>query len=146
MVDPTFELIQFCIRALKADPIINDYVDGRIYDRAPEDEQGNPILMSPYISLNTANLFSDDDYDCIDAVSINLSFNVYSWGAAEAYNSTESRKIAFAVRKCLNRKEFELAENGLVDIQHTATNYTRARDGVTWQAVVSFEVEIDILD
>lgn len=145
-MDPTFELIRKCMEILRADAGISGFVGTRIYDRVPEDQDGNVTALSPYIAIQNANLTSEGDFDCLDIASVNISFSCYSWGDGEAYSSAQVRKLSNAVRKALNRKEIDLGVNGLVDIQHLITNYNRASDGVTWQAVVVFEVFIDIIE
>lgn len=143
-MDPTFELIKGCIDLLKADTTIASFVGNKIYDRVPEKQNGTPNVSSPYISLG-ATSFLTEDFDCIDAGIINIQWNCWSWGDGEEYSSALVRKLAFAVRKCLHKKDISLTDNGFVSIQHQLTAYNRASDGVTHQATLTFEVLIDVI-
>lgn len=143
-MDPTFELIKTCIDILKADPDVSNIVGDKIYDRVPEKQDGTPNISSPYISVGTTNLLTED-YDCVDSVVIGLQFHCWSWGDGEEYSSALVRKLAFYVRKALHKREIDLSENGFVDIQHQVTAYNRASDGVTHQASVNFETLVDII-
>lgn len=143
-MDPTYELIKECIVLLKADTAIAALVGDRIYDRVPEKQDGSPNVDSPYISLGSTN-FLTEDYDCVDAATIGLQFNCWSWGDGEQYSSAQVRKLAFLVRKVLHKREIVLEENGFVSIEHQITAYNRASDGVTHQASVGFETEVDII-
>ena len=146
-MDPTLEIIIACMNALKADEVVSSYVGNKIYDRVPEKRDNTgitlPDVISPYISLGATSLITED-YDCLDSVIINIQWNVWSWGNDEAYSSAEVRKIAFAVRKCLHKIEIDLNQNGFVDLQISLINYSRAADGVTNQATLTFEALVDI--
>lgn len=143
-MDPTFEIIKEAIALMKADSAVTSFVGERIYDRVPEKQDGTPNVKSPYISLG-ATTFLSEDFDCIDAGIINLQWNCWSWGDGEEYSSALVRKLAFAVRKCLHKKEINLTDNGFVSIDHQLTAYNRARDGVTHQASLTFEVLVDVI-
>lgn len=143
-MDPTYELIKECIEILKADTSISAIVGDRIYDRVPEKQDGRPNVKSPYISLGGTN-FLTEDFDCVDAATISLQFNCWSWGDGEEYSSVLVRKLSFLVRKALHKREIELAQNGFVAIEHQITAFNRASDGVTHQASVIFETLVDII-
>lgn len=143
-MDPTYELIKECIVILKADPAISAVVGEKIYDRVPEKQDGTPNVTSPYISLGNTSLLTED-FDCVDAATIAIQFNCWSWGSGEEYSSALVRKLSFLVRKSLHKKEINLQENGFVSIQHQITAYNTASDGITHQASVRFETEIDIV-
>jgi len=143
-MDPTFELIRECISILKANTSISAIVGDKIFDRVPEKQDGTPNVSSPYISLGSTN-FLTEDFDCVDAATISLQFNCWSWGDGEAYSSAQVRKLSFLVRKALHKAEINLDENGFVAIEHQITAYNRASDGVTHQASVSFETLVDII-
>jgi len=143
-MDPTYELIKECIVILKADTSITDIVGERIYDRVPEKQDGTPNVSSPYISLGTTN-FLTEDFDCVDAATISLQFNCWSWGDGEEYSSALVRKLSFLLRKALHKKEINLVQNGFVAIEHQITAFNRASDGITHQASVSFETLVDII-
>lgn len=143
-MDPTYELIKECIVILKADTAITDIVGERIYDRVPEKQDGTPNVASPYISLGTTN-FLTEDFDCVDAATIGIQFNCWSWGDGEEYSSALVRKLSFLVRKALHKKEINLVQNGFVAIEHQITAYNRASDGITHQASVGFETLVDII-
>lgn len=146
-MDPTLEIIKACMDKMKSDPTITDFVGNRIYDRVPEKSNNDgttyPVVVSPYISLGATSLITED-YDCLDSVVINIQWNIWSWGGEEAYSSTEVRKLAFAVRKCLHKKEINLTQNGFVDLQISLINYNRAADGITNQATLTFEALVDV--
>lgn len=142
-MDPTYELINKCIAILSADTAIRDLVGDKIYDRVPEKQDGTPNVTSPYISIGNSNLLTED-YDCVDAATISIQFNCWSWGEGEEYSSAQVRKLSFLVRKALNKKDIVLTHNGFVSIAHQLTTYNRASDGVTHQASVNFETEVDI--
>lgn len=146
-MDPSLELIRALIEILKNDENLTEALGSgnKIFDRVPERQDGTPNVESPYISVGT-NSFNSDDYDCIDSININLNFNVWSWGDGESFSSAEVRKLAFLVRKALNKKEVNLDQNGFVAIAHNLTTFNRASDGVTHQAVVGFRAEVDVLD
>jgi hypothetical protein len=143
-MDPTFELIKECIAILKADTGIQAIVANKIYDRVPENQDGTPNVSSPYISLGNTN-FLTEDFDCVDAATISVQFNCWSWGNGEEYSSALVRKLAFLVRKALHKREINLVNNAFVAIEHQITAYNRASDGVTHQASVNFETLIDII-
>lgn len=143
-MDPTYELIKACIEVLKNDTAIAAMVQNKVFDRVPEKQDGTPNVSSPYISLGNTN-FLTEDFDCVDAATISLQFHCWSWGDGEAYSSAQVRKLSFLVRKALHKAEIELDENGFVVIAHQVTSFNRASDGVTHQATVVFEVEIDII-
>lgn len=143
-MDPTYELIKECIDILKSDPAITAMVQDKVFDRVPEKQDGTPNVKSPYISVGSTN-FLTEDFDCVDAATISLQFNCWSWGNGEAYSSTEVRKLSFLVRKALHKKDIELSQNGFVSIEHQITAFNRASDGVTHQASVSFETLVDII-
>lgn len=143
-MDPTFELIKACIDLMKSDPAITAIVKDKIYDRVPEKQNGTPNVSSPYISLGNTNLLTED-FDCVDAASISLQWNCWSWGNGEEYSSALVRKLSFLVRKCLNKAEINLNQNGFVSIQHQITAFNKASDGVTHQASVTFETLVDII-
>lgn len=144
-MDPTYEIIKACIEIMKADPEISALVQNRIYDRVPEKQDGTIAnnVISPYISLGSTQLFTDD-FDCVDVSTISLQWHCWSWGDGESYSSATVRKLSFLIRKCLNKREVELEENGFVSLAHVMTAYNRASDGVTQQASINFEVLIDI--
>lgn len=143
-MDPTFELINKCFEILKSNTAVAAFVGNKIFDRVPEKQDGTINVTSPYISLGNTSLFTED-IDCIDATSINIQFHCWSWGANEAYASVEVRKLAFAVRKALHNVEVLLDDNSFVSLQHQTTAYTRANDGVTNQASLTFEALVDII-
>lgn len=143
-MDPTYELIKECIEILKADTSIAAIVGDKIFDRVPEKQDGSPNVSSPYISLGTTN-FLTEDYDCVDAATISIQFNCWSWGDGEEYSSAMVRKLSFLVRKALHKREINLVQNGFVNIEHQITAYNRAADGVTHQASVGFETLVDII-
>lgn len=143
-MDPTYELIRECISILKADTAIAAIVGEKIYDRVPEKQDGSPNVESPYISLGSTN-FLTEDFDCVDAATISIQFNCWSWGDGEQYSSAMVRKLSFLVRKALHKREIELNQNGFVNIEHQITAYNRANDGVTHQASVGFETLVDII-
>lgn len=144
-MDPTFEIIKACIDILKADPSVSGIVGDKIYDRVPEKQDGTPNVDSPYISVGNTNLLTED-FDCVDAATISLQFNCWSWGNGEEYSSALVRKLSFFVRKALHKAEIDLTDNGFVNIEHQITAYNRASDGVTHQASVSFETLVDIIE
>lgn len=143
-MDPTYELIKECIVILKADTSITAIVGDKIYDRVPEKQDGTPNVTSPYISLGTTS-FLTEDFDCVDAATITIQFNCWSWGNGEEYSSALVRKLSFLVRKALHKKEINLIQNGFVAIEHQITSFNRASDGVTHQASVGFETLVDII-
>lgn len=143
-MDPTYELIKACIEVLKNDTAISAMVQNKVYDRVPEKQDGTPSVSSPYISLGNTN-FLTEDFDCIDAATISLQFHCWSWGDGEAYSSAQVRKLSFLVRRALHKAEIELQENGFVVLVHQVTSFNRASDGVTHQATVVFEAEVDII-
>lgn len=143
-MDPTFELINICMEILKADADVSAFVGTKVFDRIPEKQDGTINVTSPYISLGATSLFTED-IDCIDATSINIQFHCWSWGANEAYASVEVRKLAYAVRKALHKAEINLNNNGFVSLQHQTTAFTRANDGLTNQASLTFEALVDII-
>src|SRR5215217_8343690 len=142
-MDPTYELIKECINILKSDTAIAAIVGDKIYDRVPEKQDGVPNVTSPYISVGTTSLITED-FDCVDAATIGIQFNCWSWGDGEEYSSALVRKLSFLVRKSLNKREINLDQNGFVAIRHQITAFNRASDGVTHQASVGFETLVDI--
>lgn len=143
-MDPTYELIKECIDILKNDQEVSALVGTKIYDRVPEKQDGAPNVTSPYISVGNTSLLTED-FDCVDATTINLQFHCWSWGDGEEYSSVLVRKLAFRVRKALHNKEIALEDNNFVSIQHQLTAFNRANDGVTHQASINFEALIDIV-
>lgn len=144
-MDPVYEITYKCMEMLKSDPRVSSFVGANIFDRVPEDQNGNVLVPSPYISLGSTNL-TTENFDCIDAVTITIQFHCWSWGIDEAYGSVEVKKLASVVRKCLHNKDINLDNNGLVSLEHLVTAYSRASDGVTNQASLSFEAIIDAND
>lgn len=143
-MDPTYELIKQCIVILKSDTAVAAIVGDKIYDRVPEKQDGTPNVSSPYISLGSTNLLTED-FDCVDAATIAIQFNCWSWGDGEQYSSALVRKLSFLVRKALHKREIDLIENGFVSIQHQITVFNTASDGITHQASVGFETLIDVI-
>lgn len=144
-MDPSLEIMTQIIALLKADATVSGFVGTNVYDRVPEDQTGMSLVPSPYISVESPST-TYDDYDCIDATAVSIQINVYSWGDGEAYASVECRKICKAVRKALNKVEFELDDNGFVTSTHLLTRVIRGRDGITNQGTLIFEFLVDELE
>lgn len=145
-MDPTLELIKEILEILRNDANLTAALgsNNKVFDRVPEKQDGTPNVESPYISVGSTN-YSSEDFDCVDAATLSIQLNCWSWGDGEQYSSAEVRKLAFLVRKALNNKEINLSQNGFVSLRHLLTAFNRASDGVTNQAAIQFESEIDII-
>lgn len=136
MTDPTYELANAILTALKADTGVVGFVGPRVYDRVPTNAQ------SPYISLGPSDAVSDDA-ECIQSYEISLQIDAWSWGAGEAHSSAQVRKLAHAIRQAL-LTDIELSSNGLVSLEHRVTRILRDPDDVTNHAAITFDAIIDI--
>lgn len=133
MTSPSLELQGVIVSRLKADATLAALIGGRVYDNVPS----NPTF--PYISLGATDETSDDA-DCITALSI--SFQVDCWSRAVGF--PEARKVADAVRRSLHEASLTLTSNALVSIQHRQTRVFRDPDGLTNQAVLTFDIFVEV--
>lgn len=129
---PDLELQGVIIAALKADPAVAALIGPRAYDTIPD----QPTF--PYVSYGPGDSV-EDDADCIatDIVTIQLD----AWSRTVGY--PEVRRVADAVRRALHDKDFTLATNALVFLQHRITRVMRDPDGLTNHAAISLEAYVE---
>ena len=115
-MDASLELLTAALTRLRATTAVTDFVGTRIYDRVPENQDGTPNVVFPYISVGPSSSVPDD-FDCMDGEEITIQFDVWTSGADDAYGSAQCRKISGAVKKALHDVELPLAVNALVTLQ-----------------------------
>jgi Protein of unknown function (DUF3168) len=132
MANPELELQGEILKRLKADAAVTALVNGRIYDAVP---QGAAF---PYVSFGPCDATADDA-ECIDGLDIFQQIDCWSRGVGYP----EVKKIADAVRSCLDDAPLPLPTNGLVFLEHRQTQTRRDPDGLTSHGILSFEASIE---
>lgn len=138
MEDPSYELLLAVLAALKASPEVTAIVPaGSIYpDDAPAD------AVPPYIVTGDSDAHQEDA-SCVSAQGVFLTLHVWSWGANEASNSTQARRIGNAVKRTLHDKALPLNTNKLVSIEHRRTQIFKDRDGIKNHGIMEFWASVE---
>lgn len=132
MTSPSLELQKAIFDLLKANPAVTALVNGRIYDRVPENPQ------FPYVSFGTFTE-TTDDAECIDGFDITIQLSAWS----RAVGFPECRQITEAVRNALPKDGVELPTNALVTFSHRITRMISDPDGLTSQGAMTFEAFVE---
>ena len=134
MADASYEALAAVLAALKVDATVSGLVGAKVYDRPPE---GDNAPTSPYISAGPTTA-QRTDATCISAKEVFIQIDAWSWGPGLAYGSAQVRAIADAVERAIHQKNFSLATNRLVSIEHRNTLVLLDADGATHHAVINF--------
>lgn len=132
MSDPSLDLQEAIIQRLRTDVGVTAFVAQRIFDQVPA---ATPF---PYISYGSDQILQDD-VTCITAYEASVQIDVWS----RANGQPEMKRIAGAVRAALHAAEFDLAEHGLVLIEHEQTRYLQDPDGLTSHGALTFRALVD---
>jgi hypothetical protein len=135
---PDHDLIKACMDAMKADPEIAAKAGNRVYDRPLDKPAAQLGIASPYISLGPTSNLPASVGDCVDGVEITLQWDVWSWGAGEAYSTVECRTIVERIRRVLDDAELALTDNALVTLTYELSSVVRDRDGITTHGLIQF--------
>jgi Protein of unknown function (DUF3168) len=125
---PDTELQEVIYARLTADPTITPPV----YANPPDD------VTFPYIRFGNTNILSDDE-ECRDVSLVELRIHVFS----RAGGYTEVRNIAHAVKKSLHDYSPVMVQHALRLLRAPRVEYVDDPDGLTVQAVVFIEAEIE---
>lgn len=131
MADASVEVFGAVMGAMRADSYITGIVATRIYSKAPDG------ATLPYIAFGQTDA-RRDDVSCISGKEIFLQVDVYSSGSSQAFSSTEARNLADAIERAVHQKNFTLATNRLVSIEHRNTLVFLDADEAAHHAVVNF--------
>jgi hypothetical protein len=135
MSDPSYEIQEAIVAAVKADTALTSLIGGRIYDPVP------PTAAFPYISIGEDQVLPDlaQCYDGADVIS-----TLHVWSRKIGYG--EVKRVAAALESALTNATFALTGFRLVDKLFESTRYMRDPDGLTSHAVVTFRARTEPSD
>lgn len=142
MEAPDVELIRAVLDALRADAGMIELVGSAIFDRAPEQQQGQPPVPTDYVTVGPTTSIPAD-FDCLSGQEITFQLDGWSSGNGDAYGSARVRKIAAAMIRRLHQAELVLADNALVSLELSLSRTLRDSDGVTNHASVQFTAIVE---
>ncbi|MDX0230245.1 DUF3168 domain-containing protein [Sinorhizobium meliloti] len=131
-ISPDLELQGVVFDVLRADPEMISLVNGRIYDRVPENK------VFPYVSFGPTDDF-EDDADCIYGTDLTIQLDVWS----REVGFPEAKRICNAARNALHDKDLQLTENALVQIACRGIRMLRDPDGLTSHGIVEINAFIE---
>ncbi len=141
---PDHDLLLAVKAALLDDAKIASLVEGRIFDRVPERQDGSADIATPYISFGSTDELPAD-VDCIDGVEITIQIDVWSAGDDLAYSSAECRTISERVRRVLHDADLALQTNALASLSYVLKRILRDPDGVTHHGVIQFTAVVETI-
>lgn len=130
--DPSLDLQEAIVAALKGDSAMATLVNGRVYDAVPSG------ATFPYVSMGADDVLTDDA-DCIRGYDIAVQIDVWS----RAVGQPQMKSIAGAVRDVLHEADLTLDDHALVSLEHVTTRYLRDPDGATKHAAMEFRAFVD---
>jgi hypothetical protein len=123
-----FELQQAVFSRLKADPMLNSLVAGRVYDQPPT------APAYPYVSIGPDTV-TPARADCYDGSDV--TFQVDAWSRAVGF--PEVKRIGAAVRAALTAvPEWTLSTHRVVDVALVDARTFRDPDGLTSHTALNF--------
>lgn len=132
MADPSLDLQEAIVAALKAAAPVAALVGQRIFDQVPAN---TPF---PYITYGADDVIQDDA-DCITAYEVSVQIDVWS----RVKGQPEMKRIAEAVRETLHDADLTLDNHALVLIEHERTRYLDDPDGQTKHGALTFKALVD---
>jgi hypothetical protein len=141
-MDAGTELLRTVFDRLKATADVTTFVQQRIYDYAPTDQNGQVSVPFPYITAGPSTGIPDD-YDCITGEEITIQLDIWSSGAGEAASSAQCRKICDAVKRAIHNVDLPLTVNALVTLQWELTRVFPDRNPAIKHGVVQFTATIE---
>lgn len=115
------------VARLKADPVVNGLVAGRVYDMPPA------TPASPYISIGPDTV-EPDRADCYEGS--NVTFQVDAWSRAP--NFGEVKRVAEAARAAITETPLVVPGYRVVDASLVEIRTFRDPDGLTSHSALSF--------
>lgn len=132
-MDPTQELQEEVIVALRASAAVSALVGARVYDLAPSS------AVAPHISMGPATAIQADA-ECIEAQEITVQIDCWS----EERGYAQVRRVADAVRRALRDAELPFQHNAIATFEHEITRYMRDPDGISSHAAMTFSATIEV--
>jgi hypothetical protein len=127
MSDPSIELQNAIVGALKAVGALPAVIGTRVYDDVPT------AATFPYISLGDCQVLPDKA-ECIDGVEVYPQIDV--WSQKPGYGETKT--ITKAVLLALDDRALAVTGFDLVVFEIQSVNYLRDPDGKTRHAALTF--------
>lgn len=131
-MDPTQELQEEIIVALRAAAPVTALVSTRVYDLPT-------VATAPYISMGPSSAVQNDA-DCIEAQEVTMQIDCWS----DQRGFKQVRDVADAVRRALRHIELPFQQNAIVTFEHRATRYMRDPDGISSHAAMTYSAVIEV--
>jgi hypothetical protein len=129
MIDPSLELNDAIINALKGDPAVAAAVGAKVYDSVPA------ATAKPYINLGQPQILPDKA-DCVDGAEV--AYTIHGW--ADGPKSVVIKTVGKAIAGALDGTEFTLTGHRTVLSELEQIQYLDDPDGSTKHVAVTIRV------
>ncbi|MFN3549618.1 MAG: DUF3168 domain-containing protein [Mesorhizobium sp.] len=140
MTSPSLELQGAIVALLKDDATVDSICAGRVFDRVPRNATGAIIAPYPFVGISSHQEIYDDS-ECAEGAQVFITLDCWS----RDVGFPEVHRLADAVRRALTRNDITLSDNALVYFRADDARITRDADGISSQAVLTFEAFIETL-
>lgn len=124
--DPALPLQKAIVAALKADPVVNSIIAGRVYDGVPTN------AVKPYVSFGPFQQLPEHGA-CLDGGEAFIQLDGWASGPA----TTQVKALGAAIAFALDEAELALDGQQLVELTIEQVQYLRDPDGITAHAIVT---------
>lgn len=125
MIDPSQDVLDAVIAALKADGLVGALVDDRIYDAVPK------VPTFPYVSIGDVEAADDSD-DCLAQADVTIDLHIWVREGGRPLAREIAKEVARTVDAPLAGDGFEVI---LQEVERT--RHLRDPDNITAHSIVT---------